>query len=151
MRLITRSINMVSDVDPNVIYGGDPENVIDDSILSLGSMMHEDIEIGGDRNLFVSRNFEINGQGQIHSRIYSKINGMTNEIWTYRDLLNHSILAAKALHGAGLKKDDVVAVISENRHEFPAAAFAAFYLNAIVAPINVTYTERKSRSSASII
>lgn len=47
---------MVSDVDPNVIYGGDPENVIDDSILSLGSMMHEDMEIGGDRKLFVSRN-----------------------------------------------------------------------------------------------
>lgn len=70
---------------------------------------------------------------------------MTNEIWTYRDLLNHSIVAAKALHGAGLKKDDVIAVISENRHEFPAAAFGAFYLNAIVAPINVTYTERKSR------
>lgn len=45
----------MSEADPNVIYGGDPENVIDDSILSIGSMMQEDMKIGGDRNLFVSR------------------------------------------------------------------------------------------------
>lgn len=49
---------MKSETDPNVIYGGDPENVIDDSILSLGSMMQEDIKIGGDRKLLVSRKFQ---------------------------------------------------------------------------------------------
>lgn len=76
---------------------------------------------------------------------------MSNDIWTYRDVLNHSSLAAKTLHGAGLKKNDVIAIISENRHEFAAVAFGAFYLNAIVAPINVTYTERKSWPSVSLI
>lgn len=49
---------MMSEADPNVIYGGDPENVIDESIVSLGAMMHEDMEIGGDRKLFVSRNVQ---------------------------------------------------------------------------------------------
>lgn len=51
---------------------------------------------------------------------------------------------AKTLHGAGLKENDVIAVISENRHEITAISFGAFYLNAVVAPINITYTESKS-------
>jgi acyl-CoA synthetase (AMP-forming)/AMP-acid ligase II len=50
---------------------------------------------------------------------------------------------SKALYGAGIRQNDVIAIIAENRHEFPAIAFGAFFLNAIVAPINVTYTERK--------
>lgn len=50
---------------------------------------------------------------------------------------------AKTLHGAGLKKNDVISIIAENRHEFTAIAFGAFYLNAIVAPISTLYTERK--------
>lgn len=44
----------MSETDPNVIYGGEAEHVIDDSILSLAAMMQEDLKIGGDRKLFVS-------------------------------------------------------------------------------------------------
>lgn len=50
---------------------------------------------------------------------------------------------AKTMHQIGVKRNDVIAIISENRLEFPALTFGAFYLNAIVAPINITYTERK--------
>ena len=57
-------------------------------------------------------------------------------------MLEQGILLAKALHGAGVKRDDVISIISENRHEYPAIALGAFYLNATVAPINVTYTQR---------
>lgn len=63
--------------------------------------------------------------------------------WTFRDFLDKSTLMAKTLHGAGLKRNDVISIIAENRHEFPAIAFGAFYLNAIVAPISTLYTERK--------
>lgn len=50
---------------------------------------------------------------------------------------------AKTMHAAGLKKDDVITIISENRHEFTGIAFGAFFLNAIVAPISTLYTERE--------
>lgn len=72
-----------------------------------------------------------------------KINGMTHKTGTFNDLLEQSIIMAKTLHEIGVERNDVIAIVSENRHEFPAIAFGAFYLNAIVAPINVTYTERK--------
>lgn len=68
---------------------------------------------------------------------------MTKAVWTYRDLLDQSTIVAKALHGAGLKANDVISIIAENRHEFLAATFGALCLNAAVAPVNVTYTERK--------
>lgn len=68
---------------------------------------------------------------------------MTDEIWTFSDMYKRTTAMAKVLHGAGLKQNDVITIISENRHEYPEIALAAFYLNAIVAPINVTYTERK--------
>lgn len=68
---------------------------------------------------------------------------MTKAVWTYRDLLDQSLIVAKALHGAGLRKSDVISIIAENRHEFLAATFGALCLNAAVAPVNVTYTERK--------
>lgn len=57
---------------------------------------------------------------------------------------------AKVMHGAGVRQNDVISIISENRHEYPAIALGAFYLNAIVAPINVTYTERKFNRPSSL-
>lgn len=47
------------------------------------------------------------------------------------------------MHSFGIRQNDVVGIVSENRLEFPAIAFAAFYLGAIVTPINITYTTRK--------
>lgn len=72
-----------------------------------------------------------------------KINGLTNAVWTFEDMLKQTSLMAKVLHGAGVRRNDVIAVVAENRHEYPAISFGAFYLNATVAPLNVTYTERK--------
>lgn len=71
------------------------------------------------------------------------MNGKTNQTWTYKDMLDQSSLMARTLYGAGLKQNDVISIISENRHEFAAIVFGAFYLNAVVAPTNITYTERK--------
>lgn len=47
------------------------------------------------------------------------------------------------MHSFGIRQNDVVGIVSENRMEFPAIAYAAFYLGAIVTPINITYTSRK--------
>lgn len=43
----------------------------------------------------------------------------------------------------GVKEGDVIGLYSENRLEFPVVIFAAFCLGATIAPINVTYTDRK--------
>lgn len=58
-------------------------------------------------------------------------------------MLERTSLLARVLYGAGIRRNDVISIISENRFEFPAITFGAFYLSAIVAPVNITYTERK--------
>lgn len=58
-------------------------------------------------------------------------------------MLDQTSLMARVLHGAGAKQNDVISVVSENRFEYPAVTFGAFYLGVIVAPANVTYTERE--------
>lgn len=51
---------------------------------------------------------------------------------------------SRTLHGAGLRQNEVISIVAENRFEFPAIAYGALYLNAIFAPVNVTYVPRKS-------
>lgn len=68
---------------------------------------------------------------------------MTNKTGTFNDMLEQSITIAKTLYELGVRQNDVIAIVSENRHEYPGLAFGAFFLNAVVAPINVTYSERK--------
>lgn len=58
-------------------------------------------------------------------------------------MLDQTSLLARVLHGAGVRQNDVISIISENRFEYPAIVFGAFYLSAVVAPVNITYTERK--------
>lgn len=48
---------------------------------------------------------------------------------------------AKALYEAGVRKDDIVSIVSENRFEFIVITFGTFILNAILAPLNPNYTE----------
>ena len=71
------------------------------------------------------------------------MNGSTNEKINYYELKKQSVTIAKSMHFAGLRKNDVVGIVSENRSEFPIISFGAFYVGAIVTPINFTYTERK--------
>jgi long-subunit acyl-CoA synthetase (AMP-forming) len=50
---------------------------------------------------------------------------------------------AKMLYDAGIRQNDVISIISENRNEYVAVSFATLFLNAILAPINSTYTDRE--------
>lgn len=50
---------------------------------------------------------------------------------------------AYVLKHLGVKSNDVVGLSSENCIEFAITLFATFALNATVAPLNVTYSERK--------
>ena len=62
---------------------------------------------------------------------------------TYKQILDKSLVIAKVLQEMGVKKDDTISIVSENRLEFPPILFAIFYLGAKLAPINLTYTESK--------
>ncbi|KAG4074567.1 hypothetical protein HA402_005632 [Bradysia odoriphaga] len=120
---------MSTETDPNVIYGGDPEAItrVDENCPSFGAMVLEDLGLGKDKPCF--------------------INAITNEIWTYKDMLDQTSLMARVLHGAGAKQNDVIAIVSENRFEYPAVVFGAIYLGVIVAPCSVTQTERELKHS----
>lgn len=58
---------------------------------------------------------------------------------------------ARTFNAAGLRENEVISVLCENRHAYNAITFGALLLNAIVAPINVTYTERKIIQSVAIV
>ena len=49
-------VNMSTETDPNVIYGGDPEETtkIDENCPSLGEMVMSDFKLGEDKTAFVS-------------------------------------------------------------------------------------------------
>lgn len=70
---------------------------------------------------------------------------MTDERRTFDDFRRLTTVMARTLFGEGLRRNDVIAIISENSLEFPPLAFGAICLNAIVSPLNITYTERKSK------
>ena len=50
---------------------------------------------------------------------------------------------AHVMRHLGIKSNDVVGLSSENSIEFAITLYAAFAINATVAPLNVTYSERK--------
>lgn len=62
---------------------------------------------------------------------------------TFKELRDNSIKCSKILHAAGLASGDVISIISESRFEFIEIALGAIYLKIIVAPLNVTYSERE--------
>lgn len=51
------------------------------------------------------------------------------------------MLLARCLYDYGIREGDVISIVSENRVEMAEIIYAVFYLNAIVSPINLTYTE----------
>lgn len=137
---------MTVESDPNVIYGGDPDDSDSENYASLGDLILQDLRLGENRNSFVSRRDDA---GNFYISHNSQINGLTDKTWTFSDFHQQSIAISRALHGAGIRSNDVISVIAENCFELPAIAFGAFFLTSIVAPINVTYTEREFISPTS--
>jgi acyl-CoA synthetase (AMP-forming)/AMP-acid ligase II len=62
---------------------------------------------------------------------------------SYKEIYDETIRSANALSGAGVRQNDYVAIITENRFEFLPIAFGTICLNAAITPINLIYSERK--------
>jgi long-chain acyl-CoA synthetase len=61
-----------------------------------------------------------------------------------RDLYRSVVGVARALESWGIAKGDRVAILSENRAEWPMADFAALLIGAVVVPIYATLTDEQT-------
>ncbi|CAL7949583.1 unnamed protein product [Xylocopa violacea] len=86
----------------------------------------------------------------IHSSWIALVDAHTGETLTFKELLDLSKKLAIAFSRDGLKKDDKIAICSENNSKFSVVVCAAFYLGVTVCPINPLYTERELVHALSI-
>ncbi|XP_070505346.1 luciferin 4-monooxygenase-like [Chironomus tepperi] len=114
--------------DPNIVYKGDLEESLD--YATFGDLLVKSLKAGGDKICL--------------------IDGVTEQQFTYNDILRETIKAAKALYGAGIRQNDVVAILSENRIEYAALSYGTLFLNATIAPTNISYTERELKHTLGI-
>ncbi|XP_017890150.1 luciferin 4-monooxygenase [Ceratina calcarata] len=89
-------------------------------------------------------------QIRVHSGWVAQIDAYTRKTHTFKDILDISQRLAIALDKEGLRKDDRVAICSENNLEFSIVVCAAFYLGVTVCPLNPLYTERELKHALSI-
>ncbi|XP_053614070.1 luciferin 4-monooxygenase-like isoform X2 [Plodia interpunctella] len=68
------------------------------------------------------------------------INGETGQEITYQQLLQESVNIGSGLKKLGVRRGDVVALCSENRYEYLAAAIGVICRGAAVTTVNVEYT-----------
>lgn len=71
------------------------------------------------------------------------IDAVTGEEYTAKNLYDSVVRMAYVLQHLGVKSGDVVGLSSENNVRFAITLFASFVVNATVAPLNVTYSERE--------
>lgn len=70
-----------------------------------------------------------------------QINGDTDNYVTFAELLQKIVNIATGLKTIGMKKDDVVALCSENCSEYIAVTVAASCVGATVTTFNINYTK----------
>lgn len=62
---------MEAQSDPNIIYGGDPdEENLSSGFASVGELLMSDLQIGGNRTAFVSFLLAIKYKGQVANKIF---------------------------------------------------------------------------------
>ncbi|KAG5683588.1 hypothetical protein PVAND_012861 [Polypedilum vanderplanki] len=104
--------------DSNILYGGDYE---EPSCISFGELIFRTLKRRREEVLI--------------------IDGLTGIKFTGNQILNSSIEIANALRNYGIKRNDVIGIVSENRIEFVKIAFATFILNAQLSPVNYNYVK----------
>ncbi|XP_055531065.1 uncharacterized protein LOC129721953 [Wyeomyia smithii] len=114
------------------------ENDTNKYIISGGPEPQNIAEGCGSLGAFVRNRMRLNGND------VAVIDGVYGTELRYLELLEQAARLGECLRSvAGVQVGDVVGIVSENRLEFPPVLFAAFFVGATVAPINLTYTERE--------
>ncbi|KAK7863109.1 hypothetical protein R5R35_001997 [Gryllus longicercus] len=86
----------------------------------------------------------------VHGTKIAQVDAVTGKQRTYDDIIKDSIALAETMRGWGVKKGDVVAIMSPNCTEFCLPVLASLYLGATLAPLNPTYTPRELQHAMSI-
>ncbi|XP_075148101.1 luciferin 4-monooxygenase [Haematobia irritans] len=107
----------------NIVYGGPVTGTETKSYKSLGHYVMEKYKSFGDKAALIDA---VTGQEYSAEYMYKSI-----------------VRLAHVLKHLGVKKNDVVGLSSENCVEYAITLYAAFAVNATVAPLNVTYSERE--------
>ncbi|KAG5683270.1 hypothetical protein PVAND_012560 [Polypedilum vanderplanki] len=106
----------------NILYTPEITNDYHDEP-SMGHLIEKSLRQAGEKVLLVS--------------------GITGEELTAKDLLAKAIQVAQSLYAAGIRSQDKISLVCENRFEFAYILFGSLLLNVTVAPINLTYSERE--------
>ncbi|KAJ6641840.1 Luciferin 4-monooxygenase [Pseudolycoriella hygida] len=109
----------------NILYGGNYERRFEHK--SMGDFIVSSLRRNGDRKAL--------------------INGTTGLTWTSREFLDQLKRYSRMLFGLGIRRNSVVGIVSENRHEVAAIMFASLCISAVPSPINFTYTKRELKHS----
>ncbi|XP_034192631.2 luciferin 4-monooxygenase [Osmia lignaria lignaria] len=115
--------------EKNILHGP-PEPILEFKNLSLGQL--------------------ILNQLRIHRAWVAQINAYTRKEQTFKEILDASQKLAIAFEKEGLRKNDRIAICSENNTEFCIPVCAAFYLGVTVCPLNPLYTERELKHALNI-
>lgn len=108
--------------DENVLFAPEITKTYEDEP-SIGQLLIKSLTSAGDKVLMVS--------------------GISGEEVTAKEILERSFEVAKSLSALGIKKGDIISLVSENRFEFVYVLFGSYILNVTVSPINLTYSERE--------
>ncbi|XP_062537176.1 luciferin 4-monooxygenase-like [Armigeres subalbatus] len=109
--------------DPNVIYGGPLPAAYNRGCRSLGELIIKELSREPDK--------------------VALVNGVTCLQLTNGGILEQSLAIAEQLNEFGVGRNDVVAIVSENRFEYPIAIYGALFLGAAAALFNPGYSERE--------
>ena len=116
-------------VKNNILHHPDKSTLYDDA-LSLGHLTIENLMRAGEKTMLVC--------------------GITGEKLSALDLVTKSVEVAKALQAAGMKRGDVVSIVSENRFEFAYVLFGTIISNCAFAPINNSYSVREIKHAMTL-
>lgn len=75
--------------------------------------------------------------------LYFQIDPVSNESITYGEILRKSVQLADSLRKHGIKRDDVITIISENNLDYGTSVLAGLLVAAVINPINPAYTPSK--------
>ncbi|XP_058466106.1 uncharacterized protein LOC131439286 [Malaya genurostris] len=107
-------------VEKYVFYGGATEESVESDCLSLGELIIKRLRANGDDVVFTD--------------------AITGDSYSCSDILEQSVRLANRFDRIGIKQNDVIAIMSENRIEHAIVSFAAIYMGAIPLLLNPAYT-----------
>lgn len=106
----------------NIIHRPKTSNLYDGEP-SLGHILIKSLMNAGDKTMIVC--------------------GVTGRELSAKEIVNKSIEIAKALIAAGIKRGDIVSIISETCFEYVFVLFGTIFINCTLAPLNHTYSHRE--------